>query len=171
MITDFTAWKSVISIWRRCGTQVAKYDEEDRGTDEGLHLFWERPNVSDRLFKTVKIGLWCMWNWWRSRYMTAQVLFYHPAKEVVKSWVTLSCSTKFFHEDALNSYSAFDQFLLKLYVTVDIIANLNARLGNPGQGSRSSAEFAEELWTKTLGCWSVHDNKLLKPLLMDLVTH
>lgn len=94
-----------------------------------------------------------------------------PAEAAVKVRVTQSNSTNLYHVGPLKSYFAIFQFLLKRVVTDDNTAKLNVELYNLRQGSTRSTEFLHELWTKTFRCGSVYDEKCLKTLFLEAVTH
>lgn len=71
----------------------------------------------------------------------------------------------------MKSHSAIVQFLLKHYVTYDSIAKPDAEVQSRRQGSMASAEYAQELWTGTLGYGPVYDEKYVKVLPVEEVTH
>lgn len=66
-----------------------------------------------------------------------------PAKAAVKAKVALSIPVDFYHGSALKFYSDIAQFLLKRYVTDDIIAKLDAEVRNLRQGSMIPAKFPQ----------------------------
>lgn len=86
------------------------------------------------------------------------------AVEAVKARVTLSNTTNFYHEGALKSYSATIKFLLKRYIMDDNIANLNAKVPNHLQTLMTSADFAQDLQTKTLAFESTYDENFSGPI-------
>lgn len=65
----------------------------------------------------------------------------------------------------------FVQLLPKRYVTNENLANWNAEVRNIREGSMYSAEYAQELYTKTLRWKSVLKEKSVKVLFLKGVNY
>lgn len=85
--------------------------------------------------------------------------------------VTLANSVNFYRSDAVKFYSATVEFILKWYVMDDSIEKLDAQVRSLSHGSMTPADYAQELWARTLSFRSVQDKKYLMVLFVETVSH
>lgn len=67
-------------------------------------------------------------------------------------------------EGYLTLFSVIGNYLLKLFVTDDNVATVDADIRNLNQGSLTVIDYAQQLWMKTLRHGSVYNVKILKGL-------
>lgn len=114
--------EEVDQIWRGCGTRGAQDGKENRGADEGPHVFRKDPISVIAVLQEFKsacdvcriyegIVMWLF-----KEYLT------DPVNSVVEAWAVFSNFINFFLEAALISYSAVARFLFKSYATKDNVA-------------------------------------------------
>lgn len=85
----------------------------------------------------------------------------------VKSCVALPNSVNTRHEGALRTYFEAVLFLLIRYATDHKTANLENKVLALRQGNLTPTVFAQQLWSRTVTCRSVCDEKSLKAMLVE----
>lgn len=90
-----------------------------------------------------------------------------PVGAVINAPVTLPMQTAKNQKGCLMSNSVVVNFLLKWHATDNNIAVVDEVIRQFRQGALSAADYARQLWTKSLRCGSVYTNNVLKGLFVE----
>lgn len=103
--------------------------------------------------------------------MAVQAIPYRPGQDSSKGESIVIELRKFLPRERIKAILRYVQFLLKRYVMNDDIAKPDPKVRSLHQGSMTPTEFLQDLWTKTLSCGSVSDEKSFMALFVDIVNH